>query len=296
MRDRRTFLGASDVASALGIGYRTPREVWDEKVSAVPIEHAHTEDTLRGLASEPVIEALLQLRGETLYPGGEWAIAGTPIIAHPDRRRSTVTGMETIDFKAPRRMWQGDPPQEYAVQVLIQAIACDATACRIVALCGDLRDFQVPWDRDTAERLVELASKWWQYHVVGGNEPPPVGRHEIAQIVPSIPALPVTDEQAAGIRRYSFWSQLASLAKRMSSQERDAILSGVLTGSDLPLRLLSADGDELATIRHTVRSSYSVAATEYNELRLSPAADKESDALMHHLDALQTLAFEHQAP
>lgn len=300
MNDRRHFLGASEVAAALGLSeWRTPRDVWREKVATVPIEQQDTEDMLRGRASEPVIEALLHLRGETLLPGGEWSIPGTSLVVHPDRRRETALGIEVVEFKAPRRWtgWDEDAPQEYVVQVLVQAFACGASACRVVALCGEMRDFPVPWQHDVAERLVELADRWWNYHVVGGNEPPPVSRREIAKVVPSLPAVVVDQDTEWNLRRLKGWQALARAAGKMANDTKDKLFGRLLDGKDvLPVKLFGADGIELATIRHARRDGYTVDAAEWNEIRVNknlPMLMDSPDAIVvHHLDETPNVTLE----
>lgn len=263
--DRRHYLGASDIAAVLGLSpYRSPLDVWSEKTAAEAPPQVETEDTLRGHAMEPVIETILRHRGMKLLPGGEWGIEGTPLLVHPDR---LVDGSPlVVEMKAPRRWgaWgedgSDDVPTEYLVQVQVQMAALRANgheidSCSIVAMCGELRVYPIPFVQDTATQIVRFCQEWWGRHVVGREEPPAHTAEEINKIVRRRDTAEVGDIVARKIAELKTLRKIESRAKEMGDELRRGLMAELARADQsLPEAIVGPDGAVIANTRRGGRS------------------------------------------
>lgn len=260
--DRRGFLGASEIAAVLGLNpHRSPYDVWVEKTADRPTESPPTEDTVRGHAMEPVIEAILEHRGIRLAPGGEWRMAGTPIVAHPDRLLVMRPG--GYEMKAPRRWSKAwgedgtdDAPMEYLVQVQVQMAVgrdcgVDIEDWNIAAMCGELRIYPIQFSQDTARRILDYCIGWWERHVVKGDAPPATTIEEINQIVARVPATQVDAALARQIVQLKTLRKIESRAKDLGDETKRAVLAALAKqhGDVLPESIADPDGNVIATIR-----------------------------------------------
>lgn len=265
MTDRRTALGAADVAAVMGLNpHRSPLAVWAEKTASEPLPQVDTEDTLRGHAMEPVIEVILRHRGIALEPGGEWAIDGTPLVVHPDRLFVARGG--GVEMKAPRR-WSAqwgedgtdDVPTEYLAQVTVQMAALrangrDADEWVVAAMCGDLRTYPVPFRQETADRIIDYCVNWWHRHVVKGEPPPATTAEELNQVVARVPSVQVGEDMARRIAQLKTLRKIETRAKDLGDEVRRAILAELAVDDHLPESIAGPTGEIIATTRRGGRA------------------------------------------
>lgn len=210
-RNRGTYIGGSDIAAILGVSpFRTVGEVWVEKVKAQEKLELGDETidpeienrfTRWGKLQEGII---LQEYGAVT--GYEVRAPGLHLWRHPDFPfiAGTIDGEATTDFKdlitvevktrdafAEARakrdgeigtFW-GEPgtdevPRWYAVQVMqymiVRAHLGYDTRADLVPLIGgnDFKIYQVQYDREFAEQMVEL--QIWFWGLVSRREAPPL--------------------------------------------------------------------------------------------------------------------------
>ena len=179
--DRRTGIGASEVAALLGLDPRkSPLSLWLDKTgNAEPFEG--NRFTEMGQRFEPLIaDAYAEREGVELETCTTVRHPEIPhVFATPDRR--VVGTNRLVECKAvfsPRIMvlfgedGTSDYPEHFAVQAMVQAAVADAEDVHLAALLGaDLRVYRVPRDRDRERRLLDVVDAWWQRHIVGGERP-----------------------------------------------------------------------------------------------------------------------------
>jgi len=194
---KRTTLGASEVAAIFGFSrFASPFSLW-AKLHGLTTDKA-TATTLRGQIIEPAFREWYAGRlGVQIVPGPRyedtpWQRADMPWqAARPDGHWIDGDGLHLIEIKTTRdwQAWHDGPPPDYRFQVLWQQWVASGMPwgaplvdTHLIAYCPmaeDFRDFQLAWDEKTqrrAARLSELASEWWERHIIGG-EPPEVDEH-----------------------------------------------------------------------------------------------------------------------
>ena len=256
-QDRRHFLGASDVAAVLGLSpYRSPREVWSEKVAGEVGPALDNDDVARGLAMEPVIDTMVRRRGIVLEPGGEFAVQGSCIVVHPDR----LAPDGVWELKAPRRwgrQWgeegTDEVPELYLVQILVQMLAVRAAGrsvehSHIAAMCGELRTYPIPFHLDTARGIVDYCDKWWDKHVIHGDEPPAHSMVELQQIAARKPMMVVPSDLAERIRRIKMARKIKAAVEKIEEEDKRFVLAALSKDGALP-EAIECDGVKVADIR-----------------------------------------------
>lgn len=179
--DRRSGIGASEVASILGLdARRTPLALWLDKTGQRPPFEGN-EWTRMGHRLEAVIaDSYAERRGVTLTPCATRRHATHPhIFATPDRAvEGESTLVECKSVFSPRVMTQfgedgsSDYPHAYAVQCMVQAAVYDVDVVHLAALIGaELRVYRVPRDLDRERRLLDAVEAWWDRYIVGGERP-----------------------------------------------------------------------------------------------------------------------------
>ena len=186
--DRTAFLGASDVAAALGLSpWTTPYELWARKTGRLT-EPADGESLRVGTALEPELLAWAEKQLGPLQKAPEVPLEGTPIVTHPDALTEEGDPVEckTTGVVGPVYGQWGEPgtdqiPEYYLVQCLVQLAATGGQVCHVPVLLGGqgFRMYQVPRHEELQQQIIERACRWWEAHVVAdqppeSSEPPPL--------------------------------------------------------------------------------------------------------------------------
>lgn len=176
---RRTGLGATDVACVLGVGFRTPAEVYAEKVGDAPDRDPNPLMAL-GLATEDHNAALYTKRtGLPLISPGlisaqsePWAFATFDRVATD---RGALLGrpveLKYTTFFDPDK-WGPDGTDQVRDGYLVQAVwqaailrdrghAIDRTDVSVLAGTGEHRVYHVPFDERLAALLFEAGRSFW---------------------------------------------------------------------------------------------------------------------------------------
>lgn len=175
--DRRSFLGATDVA-ALACPehpWSSPFTVQAEKLALVEAQ-APTAPMVRGTLAEPFVAMMVeQAFGLTLVPTERVVHHSKPYLAAtPDRGimgRNEYAEIKTHNgFMARFYGSTGSDlaPEWEVAQAIWQAHIGRVDAVTIYAYFGgdDLRDFNIPYDPEVGEWMEEIATEFWQKHIV----------------------------------------------------------------------------------------------------------------------------------
>lgn len=200
---RRTGLGSSEVASAIGLGgFSDPMEIFLVKTGRVPPRES-TEEMAWGHVIEPSLAAWYASKHHVAYlddfdgrtpipcPGEDW------LWATPDRRaecldtgRRRVVELKNVgSFMA--KQW-GEPgtdavPTYYFVQVQLQMHCTGDLEADAVASLGGRppQVWHVKRDDQVVAMVIERARRFWN-HVVHDTPPDPQTPEQLAQLMKAL--------------------------------------------------------------------------------------------------------------
>lgn len=191
--DRRWFLGATDVVAICGLSpFASPLDVWLEKTGQVAPK-PDNPTLRRGRLLEPVVAELYQTEEQCeLVTVPRLHMRGKPFLAaSPDRLRPDVPCL--VEIKTHRsyiRDQYGEPWQDRVPDYIYGQVMWQMHVCRHAEEPIELQDFahvaswfdadefaifRVEDDAATAERMYELAVRFWYDHVLGETPPATIG-------------------------------------------------------------------------------------------------------------------------
>jgi putative phage-type endonuclease len=183
-------IGASQVAAILGVSpWSNSTDVWYEVTGRVePL--AENPAMELGNLLEPVMVAHYRATHPeyVVRAGGEYRLAGTPILVHPDARaydsnerqlveiveaKSAGTMNSYMDLSEWGEAGTDEVPLHYLIQCMTQLAACNAEACSLVALLAGrgLVQYQIERDDELIQRIVEMVCKWHDEYVRTDTKP-----------------------------------------------------------------------------------------------------------------------------
>lgn len=226
LASRAGFLGASEIAAALGLSVykdNSPFRVWSSKVGApVPEDPQKQRDLDRGNRAQAAI------LGEFADEHPEWIVEpwDNAVVAHPvygDRIRTSLDAtvhardddcslIAVADAKFVERKsnhW-GEPgtdemPADYVIQGLVQCECAEVPVCWFPVWFGrwDFSVYRVERNPEVAETLLVRAMEWWDRYVVTKEYPPLDGSAASESFLrhlhprDALPMLPATEEAVA---------------------------------------------------------------------------------------------------
>jgi putative phage-type endonuclease len=180
--ERRTGIGGSDAAAALGLSpWQTPYDLWEEKLGLAPAVE-QTEPMLWGKLLEDIV------RREYARRTGAAPVYSTELIRHPkhpfmfthlDGDMRPLRGA-ILEVKTARTAqdWgeagSDEIPMQYLVQIHHALAVTGAEVCEVAALFGgqDFRLYEVARDLAIEQQIIEHETAFWD-HVVTRNPPGP---------------------------------------------------------------------------------------------------------------------------
>jgi len=277
---RREGLGASEVASVCGVGWKTPLEVYLEKTGEVP--DRDSPEKRMGRLLEPVVAQMYaEKTGREVYPPArsmnfhpqlEWLFASLD--------RLSDGGGETRDLecKAVRTLsdqWGESGtdlvPLDYMAQVQVQLAVTGLDRCDLAALFwpDDLRVYEIERDDKLIGSIIRICCDFWQ-RVLDRDPPSPTWKH------PSTPDLirrmqcmeaglevHLEPDAARQVLRY------CELRRRITDlkNEQESLYAQILHAMG-PAEIGHApSGHEVRRARRH-RKGYTVEATDYWEMRV----------------------------
>lgn len=302
LAERRRGIGGSDVAALLGLDpYKTPVQLWHEKVGAVDSEAGNPAAMRRGNFLEAAVverysQVVRTLKVETQvhHEAGDlgWQRGNQDIRVIDAEGRRRCVEIKTVRSSVWRREW-GDPwsdqiPDRALCQGLwygrldnadIVDFACvvipddpdrviGCTAAEIVEQSA-FHIYQATRNEAVEENLVRAAQAFWRDHVLRREPPPPMTADDVALLFPMHRAgeVHIADEALLQLLRdYDAASKLSKDAKDKRDELRDRLL--VIAGG--AEAFVAADGKTpLLTLKTQERAAYQVAASKSRVLRFT---------------------------
>lgn len=181
MARRRKGLTATDVPAVLGASeWKSPLGVWVEKVDTAPPVEQRSPIMDRGHALEQwLADEYERVHGAFVerppmlvaHPDHPWLLASLDRVAHTSTETVCVE-LKTAHGDAWREWADGDLPETYAIQCLVQAAV---TGCDVVVWAdvnGRIEERRVPRDPEWEADTIPLLHDWWTTYVIGRTPPP----------------------------------------------------------------------------------------------------------------------------
>lgn len=279
----KTGIGGSDIAAIAGIHpYKTAADVYARVIGADVAEPFDNARMALGRAMEGHIiaeyckrhdldQAALERNVELSHPIQRW------LRGEPDALlRSQRLGIEAKLVVSPRQYarWgeagSDSVPDEYLLQCHWYAALADTERFVVVAFIeGDLREYEIPRDREMENTLFDLAAKFWRDHVEK-RIPPPLEGCDPATLRALFPrnAKPLRDatpEEAVMMQNY--------MATKASADEWGAMLES----RKAELQAVIGDGEGLLSPlgRVTWKNNKDGKATDWQAVALAAGATKD---------------------
>lgn len=175
---RKKFITASDLPAVFGLDtYRDPVSVWLDKMGMLTPDES-TDAAHIGLAAESgvlrMIEAAVGRHFDQTQPWRSKGVVG----ATPDALMLLNGPVAVGNAKTSGRVddWESGPPARVVIQATAEMWVSDAEFAYIGALLGGFgplkfRAWKLDRDDKTAQDLAEVASAWFEKHVVRGTKP-----------------------------------------------------------------------------------------------------------------------------
>lgn len=210
--DRKTFLGASEIAAVLGLSpWKSPLEVWSEK-RGIASQPGNQAMRVGQVLERPILEHLYEAQGELIFPGTllhtsvPWAGCTPDAFEYqtppPDGKGARIDVREpaklvsvldlqvkVVGYGQARRWGQPEEgeiavPQEVRIQVQWELEVTDLGRARILALIGtDFRVYEIARDKQMGEDLLTAAEPFWMENVQKGVMPPVDGSESSRRVL-----------------------------------------------------------------------------------------------------------------
>lgn len=206
LEERKTYIGGSDLGSILGINnFRTELDVYFEKTSEGVAEDTVGEAAYWGTILEDVVAAEYAKRTgfKIEKPAGFIRHSEYPFIACNldywviDNEGNT----HILECKTANQMkvtcWGEEGtnqiPESYLYQVAYYAAITGITRVDIAVLIGgqDFRIYRYDKDEIMESKLIRVAKKFWNNHVLAGVPPKPRTQEDAAKLYPKANGLEV---------------------------------------------------------------------------------------------------------
>lgn len=274
LKNRKKFLGASDISAILGINpFRTAADVFLEKTCDV-LPSADSEAADIGNSFElPMLKWAEKRIGAPLDFDPEPCVASNGImVSHLD---AAVVGADhPVEGKctAKTEEW-GDEntdqiPPMHLIQVHAQMICTETELAYVAAFLAGFRMerrlYRIRVNADLARTIEDEACKWWERHVVAGVMPDSAPSIEVARRIKPKPGLvvPVRPELAKAL--HDAKEQTKQAAKQ--EEEIKARLLAELGGAD------GGDCPGWVVVQKDINvKEYTVAARTDRRLTVKPA-------------------------
>jgi putative phage-type endonuclease len=216
-RQRQSGIGGSDIGPVLGFPAfgRTVIDVWEEKVSTVPLSTALTPDMQRGMALEQiaidqyVLRTGRKLRRQPMRRHRDLAF----LVGNVDRQQvGDPRGPGIAEVKVPRlrtfaRIKAEGLKEYYWAQMQHYLVVFDYTWGTFIIFNADAWEviwFDVERDEKWSKKIIEEGTVFWREYVVKNVRPPEPKQSELKMEAPTGQIIQLDDPAFAEIMS-DFW-------------------------------------------------------------------------------------------
>lgn len=180
LEHRRKGLGGSDISVILGFNnWRSPYELWADKMGMLPIDDTGNEFTHWGNIMEPILAHEFQDQtGKKVYRQNKTFIDSEYDFLRADIDRDVVGEPGFLEIKTANEFKSGDwtddeIPPAYLIQVQHYMMVLDRPYCYFATLIGGhhFEIKRVNRDDDLIATIRQESVAWWQKHIIEGVEP-----------------------------------------------------------------------------------------------------------------------------
>lgn len=206
LKERKTYIGGSDLGSILGINnFRTELDVYFEKTSDGIAEDTTSESAYWGTVLEDVVAGEYAKRTgfKIEKPAGLIRHSEYPFIACnldywviDNKGNSHILECKTAN-QMKVTCWGEEGtnqiPESYLYQVAYYAAITGANRVDIAVLIGgqDFRIYRYDKDEIMESKLIRVAKKFWNNHILAGVPPKPRTQEDAAKLYPKANGLEV---------------------------------------------------------------------------------------------------------
>jgi len=234
---RKTHIGSSDMAPILGLTAfgRTAYQVWLEKTERIEPEKTKTREQATGNLLESSVLGWFAEEYEPIIRNQRRVAKGLPFAANIDAltiKNGIPVEAKTINAFSPLNASWGEAgsnqiSEHLLPQCFVHMICTSTELCHVPAFFGG-RGFvyyQVEWDKELADMIIEAAVDFWDNHVV--KDIPPEDKSlslAVAKRIRRTPNKTITLDREI----YQAWVD-AKADARAAEKLKDAATSAVLT-------------------------------------------------------------------
>jgi len=214
---RRLGIGGSDVGAIIGVNsYRTPLDVYLDKTGQAPLETEESAPMYWGNVLEEVVaQEFAKRTGKTIRRRNSSFVHGEFGFLRANIDRYIVGEKSILECKTAGEFTKGDwgedgtdeIPFAYLVQIYHYMTVTNYHRAYCAVLIGgrDYRIYDIPYRRETADKLVARCSDFWHNHVIPRVPPEPVNQDDLSSLFPAHvdKAVTATDEIANMIGHYN---------------------------------------------------------------------------------------------
>lgn len=168
--ERRQGLGATDVAGIVGVGYRSPIEIWLEKTGQAPAPEPSWRMRMGQLLEPSIAAAYSEQTGRKLRRRGVVFDRGIPYFyCHPDREIVGEDGLLEIKATSHARDYDDGIPPRVTVQGQWQMSLTGRSFVDVAVLASTTSGFMpltIERDDELIRDLRAEADRFWRYHVL----------------------------------------------------------------------------------------------------------------------------------
>jgi putative phage-type endonuclease len=235
LEERKTYIGGSDLGSILGINnFRTELDVYFEKTSEGVAENTAGEAAYWGTVLEDVVaqEYAKRTGFKIEKPAGLIRHSEYPFIACNldywviDNESNT----HILECKTANQMkvtcWGEEGtnqiPESYLYQVAYYAAITGINRVDIAVLIGgqDFRIYRYDKDEIMEDKLIRVAKKFWNNHVIAGVPPKPKNDKDAAKLYPKANGLEVRADDIV-LTKVQVLQDLKAREKTISEEIKD---------------------------------------------------------------------------
>lgn len=192
--ERRKGVGGSDVAAIMGLSpWRSPYEVWAEKVSGTSEDISGRPAVIWGNVLEPVVGAhyaqghlerlVRRVHGMCRSVARPWAQASLDFEVRDPELGWGVLEIKTAGARSSRD-WDEGVPLHYQTQVAHYLSVTDRPFADVAVLIGgqDYREYRIMRDPGDERAVNDAVDRFWNDNVLAGV-PPAVMRHDAPGLI-----------------------------------------------------------------------------------------------------------------